>query len=72
MAEVNEKQFEVLVKILRSKDPAKKAARMVLVDGRAIKDAVAETRMHQPSVSKTVKRFREKHRMIVSAYVLTE
>lgn len=71
MAELNPKQFETLAVLLRSTDPSKEAARLVLVEGKSVKDAVAATGVLQPAVSRSVARYREKHRLIVDGYELT-
>lgn len=66
MAELSPEEFEVIATLLRAKpdDKAKLAARMVLLDGADVKDAVAATGMLQPAVSRTVRRYREKHALI--------
>ncbi len=71
MAELNPKQFATLAKLLRSTDPSKEAARLVLVEGRSVMDAVAATGVLQPVVSRSIARYREKHRLIVEGYDLT-
>jgi len=71
MAELNAKQFETLAKLLRSDGPSKEAARLVLVEGKTVMEAVAATGALQPNVSRSVARFREKHRLIAEGYDLT-
>lgn len=71
MAELNAKRFETLATLLRANGPSKEAARLVLVEGKSIKDAVAATGVLQPAVSRSVARYREKHRLIVDGYELT-
>lgn len=61
-------QFEVIAKLLRSREPARTAARLVLIDGFAIKDAVAATKMLQPAVSRAVARYRKAHALILTGY----
>jgi len=68
MAELTRKEFAVIAKVLRSEPPALDAALLVLVKGKAIKDAVAATGMFQPAVSRTVKRYRDMHAIILTGY----
>lgn len=68
---LNEKQFEVIAKLLRSKAPSKTAARMVLVEGKRIKDAVDVTGVFHTSVIKSVARYRAAHMLIIEGYGLT-
>lgn len=51
-------QFEFLARKLRSKEPAITAARLVLVHGLSIADAVKNTGIKQPSLSRSVKAFK--------------
>lgn len=71
MAELNPQQFETLAKVLRAAGPSKEAARLVLVEGKSVTDAVAQTGVLQPAVSRSVARYREKHRLIVEGYDVT-
>jgi len=68
MADPTPSEFEVIAKLLRSEEKPKQAARMVLLDGAEVKDAVAATGMLQPAVSRTVRRYREKHALILTGY----
>ena len=68
MPELTRKEFAVVAKVLRSEPPAKDAAFLVLVQGKAVKDAVAATGMLQPAVSRTVKRYRDAHNAILIGY----
>ncbi len=68
MPELTPAEFAVVAKALQSKEPATTAARLVLVDGRAIKEAVAATGCLQPAVSRIVRRCREMHEFILSGY----
>lgn len=65
---LTESEFSALAKLLRSRDPAKTAARIVLVEGRPRKDAMALTGASGPSVSQAVRRFREAHLLVLGAY----
>lgn len=66
--ELTRQEFEVVAKLLQSKEPAKTAARMVLVEGKTISEAATEARVLQPSVSRVVRRCRETHEFILIAY----
>lgn len=68
---LNAKQFEVIAKLLRSRDPARTAARMVLVEGRRIKDAGEATGLLHPSIVRSVARYRAAHLLIIQGYGLT-
>ena len=61
-------QFNAVAKLLRSREPVKSAARLVLVDGLARKDAMAATGVSGPAVSQAVKRYREAHKIILDGY----
>ena len=52
-------RFEFLARRLRSKEPAISAARLVLVREQTIAEAVKITGISQPSLSRSVKSFRE-------------
>ncbi len=68
LPELNPVEFDVVAKLLQAKEPARTAARLVLVEGKAVKDAVAATGVLQPSVSRAVRRCRETHAFILTAY----
>lgn len=68
MPELTLPEFEVVAKVLRSEEPGKTAVRMVLVEGRSISEAVAATALLQPSVSRSIKRFRATHNQILEGY----
>lgn len=68
MAELTKEEFAVVSKALQSKEPARTAARLVLVEGRTIAEAVAATGCLQPSVSRVVRRCREMHAFILTGY----
>ena len=61
-------QFDVLAKLLRSRDPAKMAARLVLVDGVTRKAAAEATGVSGPAITQAVKRYKEAHALVQSAY----
>lgn len=72
MGELTKKEFEVVAKLLQSKEPATTAARLVLVSGKTVAEAVAKTSVLQPSVSRVVRRCRETHAFILTAYAKRE
>lgn len=65
---MKKREFDAIAKLLRSREPARTSAELVLVKGKAIKDAVAATGMSQPAVSQVVKRYREADALIRNAY----
>lgn len=71
MAELTPAQFDLVARLLQSKEPARTAGRLVLVDGKSVSEAVAATGVLQPSVSRLVRRCRETHLAILHAYGLT-
>lgn len=56
---MEKERFEFLARKLRSKEPAITAARLVLMHGLSIADAVETTGIKQPSLSRSLKSFRE-------------
>lgn len=68
MPELTPAEFEVIAKFLRSEDPGKTAARLVLLEDKTVKEVVVATGLLQPSISRTVKRFRTTHEQILSGY----
>ena len=68
MAELTPAEFDVIAKLLQSKEPATTAARLVLVDGKTVKEAMAATGCLQPAVSRIVRRCRETHLFILTGY----
>lgn len=68
MPELTPAQFELVAKLLQTKEPARTAARLVLVDGMAVTVAAAQAGVLQPSASRVVKRCRKVHADILAAY----
>lgn len=66
--ELTRRQFDVIATLLRSREPARTAALLVLVKGKAVKDVVIATQMSQPSVSQAVRRYRDAHALILKGY----
>lgn len=65
---MNQKQFDALAKMLRSRDPSREAARLVLVEGLSRKNAADQTGLAGPSVSGVVKRFNAADSLMRDAY----
>lgn len=54
-------QFDFIARKIRSKEPAIRAARMVLLNGASVSEAVEATSIKQPSLSRSLKSYREFH-----------
>lgn len=61
-------QFDVIAVLISSREPAKSAARRVLVDGIAPGEAAREFELKPQSVSNTLRRFRDADALIQKAY----
>lgn len=61
-------EFNVIAKLIRSRDPAKVGAHMVLVGGLSGVDAAKGAMTSPASVSNTIQRFRAADKMIREAY----
>lgn len=61
-------QFDVIATLISSREPAKSAARRVLVDDVAPADAAREFDLRPQSVSNTLRRFRDADELIQKAY----
>ncbi len=61
-------QFEVIAQLIRSREPATTAARLVLMDGLSNAEAATETGISPQSVSNTLARFRLADKKIRAAY----
>lgn len=68
MTELTPAQFEIVAKLLQTKEPARTAARLVLVEGKTVTAAAAEAGVLQPSASRAVKRCRETHAELIAVY----
>lgn len=62
--------FDVIAKLLRSRDPARAAARLVLIDGLTGVYAASLLGISAQSVSRAAQRFRAADREIRAAYKL--
>ena len=61
-------QFWALAQIVRTSEPSREAARLVLVEGRTTVAAAAATGVLQPSVARLVGRLRHAHVLLAGAY----
>jgi hypothetical protein len=61
-------QHAVIAQLLRSREPSRTAARLVLVDGLTPTAAAAETGITQQAVSNVVGRYKAAHALILAAY----
>ena len=68
MAEMTIRQFEAVATALRSKEPAKTAARMILVEEKSYQEVMQATGMSSQAVSNALRRFRAMHAMLLAAY----
>lgn len=68
MSELTKKQFDLIAKLIQSKEPPKTAAFMVLVKGKGNQEAIAATGLSAQSVSNTLGRFRRTHKAISDVY----
>ncbi len=64
-------QFDVLAKLLRSRDPAREAARLVLVEGKTNAEAHAITGVLPQGIGNALARYRAADREIRAAYMGT-
>ena len=67
-AEMTPVQFEAVAELLRSREPVRTAARLVLVEGAATKDAAQAAGMQPNAVSNALGRYRNAHRKLLVAY----
>lgn len=70
MAEMTLEQFEVLAELLRSREPVKTAARLVLLEGVSTKAAAAATGMKSNAVSNALGRYRRAYKKVATAFCL--
>ncbi|MBZ2207118.1 helix-turn-helix domain-containing protein [Massilia soli] len=61
-------QFDVVAELLRSRDPARTAARLVLIDGATTSAAAERCGISSQSVSNAIARFKAADEKISSAY----
>ena len=63
-----EREFDLIAELIRSRDPARAAARLVLVNGYAYDQAATESGCKYTSVTNTVYRFLATHKKIVAVF----
>ena len=63
-------QFDMIARMIRAREPARSAARLVLVDGLTQADAARAHKMELNALSNAVRRYREFDRSIREAYGL--
>lgn len=68
---MTEKQFDLLARLLRSKEPVTTGAKMVLLQGVSNAEAARQTDKAPQSVHRAVKRFLETHEDILKVYKAT-
>ncbi|NMG42293.1 hypothetical protein GPA22_00890 [Aromatoleum toluvorans] len=62
-------QFEAIAKLIRAREgSAQSAARLVLIEGKRVKAAAEACAVTSQSVSKAVRRFRDTHALLCTAY----
>ena len=64
------KQFDALTKLIRSRDPSREGARLVLVEGLTRKAAAERLGIAGETISKSVRRIREADGIIRNGYGL--
>lgn len=65
-------QFYAVAQSIRSRDPVRSAARLVLVDGMQQSEAVAQTGISKQRISNSVARIKAAHLLMVNAYLGTK
>lgn len=65
---MTELEFDLIAKLIRSREPVKSAAKLVLVTGYTAPDAARETGVAYKSVANTVARYRTTHKEIVKIF----
>lgn len=61
-------QFDLVAELLRSRDPARSAARLVLIDGATTTAAAEHVGVSSQSVSNALARFKLAHEKIEAVY----
>ncbi|GIK74529.1 MAG: hypothetical protein BroJett021_35170 [Chloroflexota bacterium] len=72
MPELTKKQFDLIAKMIQSKEPPKSAAYLVLVKGKTNREAMAKTGISPQSLSNTLGRYRRTHLSILAAYEISD
>lgn len=68
MAEMTKVQFTVVADLLRSREPVRTAAQMVLTKGSTPKAAAEATGLLPQSVTNALRRYRNAHSRLLDAY----
>lgn len=66
--ELTKAQFDLIAELIRSREPVRTAAYMVLVRGKSNPDAIAGTVVSAASLSNTLTRYRTTHKKIFKVY----
>lgn len=72
MAEMTLAQFQAVADLLRSREPVRTAAKMVLVDERSTKEAADATSLAPQGVSNALRRYRNAHVKLCDAYIVLD
>lgn len=67
-AELKKAEFDLIASLIRSREPARTAAYLILVRGKSNQQAMADTGLSAASVSNTLGRFRLAHEKICKVY----
>ncbi|HEY8095829.1 MAG TPA: hypothetical protein VIE65_06995 [Methylobacter sp.] len=62
------KEFDAIAVLISSREPAKSAARLVLIHGKGVTESAKEYGITRQSVSNTLKRFRSADKIIRTGY----
>lgn len=65
---MTEPEFDLIASLIRSREPAKTGARLVLISKLRNIDAAKEVGVHINSVTNTVARFRSTHKEITKVF----
>lgn len=68
MSELTQAKFDVIAELIRSREPVRTAAMLILVKGKSNPEAMEATGASAASVSNTLTRFRQAHKKICEAY----
>lgn len=67
--ELTLEQFNLIAKLIKSRDPAKRGARLVLVEGMSNTEAYTDAGISPQSLSNTLGRYRKTKRDIEAAFL---
>ncbi len=66
--ELSKAQFDLIARLIRSREPVRTAAYLVLVKGKSNQDAMNVTGVSAASLSNTLTRYRTHHAEILKVY----